>query len=125
MTQSAQDKSANAPEGAGEVTELKKYALIAGQRVALPVDARFYFQDKRGLWFWSSRKPRIRQGDWSANKEPVQIDTEEGHRRCLQTSLDNRHSSNWRATVMQAVDLDVEPLSSAPELDELLAAMGG
>jgi hypothetical protein len=103
------------------VCPLKKYAVIAGQRVALPVDARFYFQDKRGLWFWSKRKPRIKQDDWTTNKEPVQICTEQGHKRCLQTSPQHGRSRHWSQSLMQTVDLKNQPLFSAPELDELLA----
>ena len=104
-----------------KVTALKKYAVIAGHRVALPVDARFYFQDKRGLWFWSKRKPRIKKDDWTTNKEPLQVCTDEGHSRCLQTPLDQGRRRHWSQSLMQAIDLKNQPLFSAPELDELLA----
>jgi hypothetical protein len=106
------------------ITKLNKYAVIAGQRVALPVDARFYFQDKRGLWFWSTRKPRVKKDDWTTNKQPVQVSTDEGHRRCLQTTPEQGRRQHWSQTLMQAVDLKNQPLFSAPELDELLAVGG-
>ena len=105
-----------------EVTTLKKYAVIAGERVALPVDAKFYFQDKRGLWFWSKRKPRVMEDDWTPNKSPVQIDTEQGFKRCLMTRLMDSREEAWRNTVSRAVNLDNRPLAMSPELDELAVA---
>jgi hypothetical protein len=107
-----------------EVTKLKKYALIAGQRVALPVDAKFYFQDKRGLWFWSKRKPRVMDGDWTPNKSPVQVNDEKGSDRCLITPISDACRDSWRSSVMQAVNLENRPLAMSPQLDDL-AVIGG
>lgn len=95
------------------VETLKKYAIIAGERVALPVDAKFYFQDKRGLWFWSARKPRVMEEDWTPNKSPVQIETKEGFRRCLMTNPDNSARGAWKRTVAAAVNLDNRPRAMA------------
>jgi hypothetical protein len=95
-----------------------RYAVIAGRRIALPTDAKFYFQDKRGLWFWSKRKPRIKRDDWTAKKEPVQVCTEKGYNRCLQTEP-AACSKHWSKTLMQTVNLGLPPLASAPELDDL------
>jgi hypothetical protein len=122
------DKSQNETEAVvqdeGNVSALKKYAVIAGERVALPVDAKFYFQDKRGLWFWSKRKPRVMEGDWTPNKSPVQISTEKGFRRCLMTPAPDACDDAWRETVTRAVNLDNRPLAMSPELDELPLANG-
>ncbi len=93
-----------------EVLEpLGKYAVIEGVQVPLPLDARFYFQDKRGCWFWSTRKPRVKGDDWTPNKMPVQINTEKGHHRCLITA--RKAADAWRDTVMQVVSLDNMPLA--------------
>ena len=123
MKQDQDRLSAKAPVSA-QVSQLKKYALIAGQRVALPVDAKFYFQDKRGLWFWSKRKPRVMDGDWTPNKSPVQVNDEKGFDRCLITPISDARRDCWRSSVMQAVNLDNRPLAMSPQLDDL-AAVGG
>ena len=109
----------------GKVSPLKKYAVIAGERIALPVDAKFYFQDKRGLWFWSKRKPRVMEGDWTPNKSPVQICTKQGFKRCLVTPPTDASTDAWRDTVTQAVNLDNRPLAMSPELDDLAVVSGG
>ena len=106
------------------VSQLKKYAVIAGQRVALPVDAKFYFQDKRGLWFWSARKPRVMDGDWTPHKNPVQVNDSHGFHRCLITPLGDARKDAWRNTVMRAVNLDHKPLAMSPQLDDLALVSG-
>jgi hypothetical protein len=118
MTQQQQIQPVEEPETA-EVTQLKKYAMIAGQRVALPVDAKFYFQDKRGLWFWSTRKPRLMDGDWTPNKSPVQVNDEKGFDRCLITPIADARKDTWRSSVMRAVNLDNRPLAMSPQMDDL------
>lgn len=106
------------------VSPLKKYAVIAGRRVALPVDAKFYFQDKRGLWFWSARKPRVKDGDWTPNKNPVQVNSDKGFDRCLITPMSDARKDAWVNTVMRAVNLDNRPLAMSPQLDQLLVLEG-
>jgi hypothetical protein len=124
MTQQDPKSPADEPVTAN-VTRLKKYAMIAGQRVALPVDAKFYFQDKRGLWFWSKRKPRVMDGDWTPNKSPVQVNDEKGFDRCLITPITDACRDTWRSSVMQAVNLDNRPLAMSPQLDDRTASGGG
>ena len=87
-----------------------KYAVIDGRQVALPVDARFYFQDKRGCWYWSSRKPRVKGDDWTPNKAPVQIQSEKGYSRCLITPA-LAAADAWRDTVMRVISQDNMPLA--------------
>ena len=106
------------------VSEIKKYAVIAGERVVLPLDAKFYFQDKRGLWFWSKRKPRLMEDDWTPNKTPVQVKTEKGFKRCLKTAPIDSYDKAWRETVTRAVNLDNRPLAMSPDLDVLPLAVG-
>jgi hypothetical protein len=87
-----------------------KYAVIEGRQVALPFDARFYFQDKRGCWYWSTRKPRVKGDDWTPNKMPVQIHNEKGYYRCLITPA-LKAADAWRDTVAQVISQDNMPLA--------------
>ncbi|MEP5766544.1 MAG: hypothetical protein ABJ308_18230 [Halieaceae bacterium] len=89
----------------------EKYAMIAGQQIELPGDARFYFQDKRGCWFWSTRKPRVKDDDWTPNKNPVQINNERGYLRCLITPSKDSRSASWQDTVMRVINPDHMPLA--------------
>ena len=87
-----------------------RYAVIDGQQIPLPGDARFYFQDKRGCWYWSQRKPRVKGDDWTPNKSPVQVHTAQGYSRCLITPA-RRATDSWRETVMQVINSDNMPLA--------------
>ena len=98
-------------ESTAQGRKLTKYALIAGQHVVLPDEAKFYFQDKRGCWFWSNRKPRVKDGDWTPNKSPVQINNEKGFHRCLITPTNEERRGSWRDTVMRVINLDNMPLA--------------
>jgi hypothetical protein len=118
------EENSNNTEAQRNVTALQRYAVIAGERIALPVDAKFYFQDKRGLWFWSKRKPRVMEGDWTPNKSPVQISTDKGYKRCLMTPTADSREEAWRDTVTRAVNLENRPLAMSPELDKLSVASG-
>jgi hypothetical protein len=100
-----------------QTTKPTKYAVIAGERVTLPVDAKFYFQDKRGLWFWSNRKPRVMDNDWTPNKSPVQVNNDEGYDRCLITPICDARKGAWRDSVMRTVNLENRPLAMSPEMD--------
>ena len=65
--------------------ELEVYAVIEGKKVFLPVDATYVMQDRRGLWFYCSRKPRIKEGDWTPNKTSISCRTDKGYVRALKT----------------------------------------
>ena len=51
--------------------ELEVFAVIEGKKVFLPEDANYIMQDRRGLWYYSSRKPRPKEGDWTPNKTSI------------------------------------------------------
>ena len=51
--------------GRSQSQDLEVFAVIDGRKVFLPEDAHYVMQDRRGLWFYSKRKPRLSEGDWS------------------------------------------------------------
>ncbi len=65
--------------------DLEVYAVIEGKKVYLPSDATYVMQDRRGLWFYSKRKPRLKEGDWTPNKVSIACRTDKGYVRALQT----------------------------------------
>ncbi len=65
--------------------ELEVYAVIDGKKVFLPADATYVMQDCRGLWFYSKRKPRVKEGDWTPNKVSISCRTDRGYVRALKT----------------------------------------
>ncbi len=64
---------------------LEVFAMIGGRKVFLPTEAKYVMQDRRGLWFFSTRKPRISEGDWSPNKTSICCPTDSGCVRVLRT----------------------------------------
>ena len=65
--------------------QLEVYAVIEGRKVYLPAEAKYVMQDCRGLWFYSKRKPRTSEGDWTANKTSIACRNEKGFVRALRT----------------------------------------
>jgi len=65
--------------------ELEVFAVIEGKKVYLPEDANYIMQDRRGLWYYSSRKPRPKEGDWTPNKTSISCRTDQGYVRALKT----------------------------------------
>ncbi|PIE37744.1 MAG: hypothetical protein CSA53_05135 [Gammaproteobacteria bacterium] len=68
-----------------EDTGLEVFAVIDGKKVFLPADANYVMQDRRGLWFYSKRKPRPKEGDWTPNKTSITCRTDRGYVRALKT----------------------------------------
>ncbi len=64
---------------------LEVFAVIEGKKVFLPTEANYVMQDRRGLWFYSVRKPRPKEGDWTPNKTSISCRTERGFVRVLKT----------------------------------------
>ena len=64
---------------------LEVFAVIEGKKVFLPSDAKYVMQDRRGLWFYCSRKPRPKEGDWTPNKTSIACRNERGLVRALKT----------------------------------------
>jgi len=65
--------------------ELEVFAVIEGKKVFLPPEAKYVMQDRRGLWFYSNRKPRTSEGDWTPNKTSIACRTDTGFVRVLKT----------------------------------------
>ena len=79
--------------------ELEVFAVIDGRKVFLPTEAKYVMQDRRGLWFYSKRKPRPKEGDWTPNKVSISCRTEEGYVRALKTET----VLPWLETCQQTV----------------------
>ncbi|MEM1112863.1 MAG: hypothetical protein AAGI11_13205 [Pseudomonadota bacterium] len=73
----------NPPEDGLEV-----FAVIGGRKVYLPSDANYVMQDRRGLWFYSKRKPRPKEGDWTPNKTSISCRNDQGFVRALKTDIE-------------------------------------
>ncbi len=71
--------------GRSQSEDLEVFAVIGGRKVFLPEDAHYVMQDRRGLWFYSKRKPRLSEGDWTPNKTSIACVTDRGCVRVLQT----------------------------------------
>lgn len=67
------------------VADLEVFAVIGGRKVYLPPEAKYVMQDRRGLWFYSTRKPRTSEGDWTPNKTSICCRTDGGCVRVLKT----------------------------------------
>jgi hypothetical protein len=65
--------------------DLEVFAVIEGKKVYLPPEANYVMQDRRGLWYYCSRKPRPKEGDWTPNKTSIACRNERGYVRALQT----------------------------------------
>ena len=70
----------NAPAQGTEV-----FAVIDGHKIFLPSEAKYVMQDRRGLWYYSTRKPRPKDGDWTPNKTSIACKTAQGFVRALRT----------------------------------------
>lgn len=75
------------------------FAVIGGKKVFLPADARYVMQDKRGIWYYSSRKPRPKEGDWTPNKTSIACRTETGCVRALKTETVQQWLDTCQRTV--------------------------
>lgn len=75
------------------------FAVIEGKKVYLPSEARYVMQDRRGIWYYSTRKPRPKEGDWTPNKTSISCRTEAGYVRALKTEM----SRKWLETCQRTV----------------------
>lgn len=75
------------------------FAVIGGQKVFLPAEAKYVMQDRRGLWYYSTRKPRPKEGDWTPNKTSIACRNEQGFVRALQTEA----AVEWLQTCQRTV----------------------
>jgi hypothetical protein len=65
--------------------QLEVFAVIEGKKVFLPPEANYVMQDKRGIWYYSARKPRPKEGDWTPNKTSIACRHDGGIVRALKT----------------------------------------
>ncbi|HAN29422.1 MAG TPA: hypothetical protein DD808_06075 [Halieaceae bacterium] len=85
--------------GSSQRDDLEVFAVIDGRKVFLPEDARYVMQDRRGLWFYSKRKPRLSEGDWTPNKTSIACVTERGCVRVLKTEP----AATWLETCQRTI----------------------
>ncbi|MFT4729336.1 MAG: hypothetical protein ACI9UN_003853 [Granulosicoccus sp.] len=78
---------------------LEVFAVIEGKKVFLPSEAKYVMQDRRGLWFYSVRKPRPKEGDWTPNKTSISCRTDRGFVRVLKTDT----KTEWLKTCQRTV----------------------
>lgn len=65
--------------------DIEVFAVIDGKKVYLPPEANYVMQDRRGIWYYSKRKPRPKEGDWTPNKTSISCRSEGGFVRALRT----------------------------------------
>ena len=75
------------------------FAVIDGKKVYLPAEAKYVMQDRRGLWYYSTRKPRPKEGDWTPNKTSIACRNERGFVRALKTESPARWLDTCQRTV--------------------------
>lgn len=85
--------------GRSQSEDLEVFAVIDGRKVFLPEDAHYVMQDRRGLWFYSKRKPRLSEGDWTPNKTSIACLTDRGCVRVLQTEP----ATTWLETCQRTI----------------------
>jgi hypothetical protein len=89
------------------MSDIKKAVLIDGVHIFLPEDAKYVFQESNGVWYWSSRRPRIVLDDetgedlcWShKNKYPITFYSAEGYQQAFITDV----LVDWRLTLQTPV----------------------
>jgi len=87
-------------------SDLEVFAVIEGRKVYLPADANYIMQDRRGLWYFSQRKPRPKEGDWTPNKTSIACRTEKGYVRALRTETCQPWLDTCQRTVRMVVGGD-------------------
>ena len=75
------------------------FAVIGGKKVFLPAEAKYVMQDRRGLWYYSARKPRPKEGDWTPNKTSIACLTERGYVRALKTDTVAQWLDTFQRTI--------------------------
>jgi len=85
------------------------YAVVSGIPVELPKKAKYICQDRRGSWFFCMRKPRIKNGDWTPNKVPIQVANSSG--TLLVQVLQTPVVGSWKKTLQTTVKKCQLPVS--------------
>jgi hypothetical protein len=82
------------------------FAVIEGKKIFLPAEAKYVMQDRRGLWYYSTRKPRPKEGDWTPNKTSIACRTERGYVRALKTDTVREWLDTCQRTVRMVASND-------------------
>lgn len=91
------------------------FAVIEGKKVFLPPEAKYVMQDRRGIWYYSTRKPRPKEGDWTPNKTSIACLTEQGYVRALKTDSPVEWLQTCQRTVRMMRDRNGAPRRPADD----------
>lgn len=81
--------------------EESNYVVIGGIPIALPSEAKYVVQDNRGLWYFSERKPRMKFGDWTPGKKPIQLTGANGEK--LPRVVKSEVVGNWQDSIQETI----------------------
>ena len=84
------------------------FLLVCGLKLALT------FQENNGVWYWSSRRPRIvfaehdltKEIGWTHTKKPVLVESEYKHKVPLITQLT---AKRWQDTLQLTMSAELMP----------------
>lgn len=93
--------------------ELEVFAVIEGKKVFLPQEANYVMQDRRGIWYYCTRKPRPKEGDWTPNKTSIACRTDGGYVRALRTET----RQPWLDTCQRTVKMMADQAGRRPVID--------
>ena len=96
--------------------DIEVFAVIDGRKIYLPEEAKYVMQDRRGIWFFCKRKPRISEGDWTVNKTSIACRTNRGLVRALRTDTD----SPWLNSCQRTIRVVSRDSGRAAQDDEIL-----
>ncbi len=88
---------------------LEVYAVIGGKKIYLPPEANYVMQDRRGIWYYCSRKPRPKEGDWTPNKTSISCKVDGGYVRALRTPVEASWLQTCQRTVRMVSGINGEP----------------
>ena len=95
--------------------QLEVFAVIEGKKVFLPPEANYVMQDRRGIWYFSTRKPRPKEGDWTPNKTSIACRHEGGYVRALKTDTVSPWLETCQRTVRMVCGAKGEPRKPADD----------
>ena len=112
---SNKNDSLNTSERNGRMNNYKVPVLVIdGLYIPLPEEAKYAFQENNGVWYWSSRRPRIvfaehdlaKEIGWTHTKKPVLVESEYKHKVPLITQLT---AKRWQDTLQLTMSAELMP----------------